>query len=318
MITGLDVSSYQSPADWKALHPGFVFAKASEGHTTRDASFSAHISQARDKGAVVGAYHFGWPTNDVHEEADNYLGAVVHQAGAGMLHALDLEPYPDRRNVGGMTAAAISDWASRWLARVKQTFPHQPVGVYADAARFAAGWVPRGADFYWVADYPRPSMSYSDAQSGGWWPATGHGYPSAAFWQFTDTPLDMDLGSFTDVAHLRSWMGAPAPVHQPQGGRYTVQSGDTLSGIAERSHVSLAALEAANPQIKDPDFITVGEVIDLPASKATTYTVQAGDTLSAIAERFRVSLGALEGANSWIRDPDVIYPGWHLTIPTGS
>ncbi len=45
---------------------------------------------------------------------------------------------------------------------------------------------------------------------------------------------------------------------------YTVQPGDTLSGIAEKFGVSLQALEAANPQIQDPNRIFPGQVITIP------------------------------------------------------
>lgn len=45
-----------------------------------------------------------------------------------------------------------------------------------------------------------------------------------------------------------------------------------------------------------------------------TYTVQSGDTLSEIAERFGVSLKDLADAND-IADPDLIHAGEVLTIP---
>lgn len=47
------------------------------------------------------------------------------------------------------------------------------------------------------------------------------------------------------------------------GRRYTVQAGDTPSGIAEQEGVDLEALLAANPDI-DPDALTVGEKLRLP------------------------------------------------------
>ena len=46
-----------------------------------------------------------------------------------------------------------------------------------------------------------------------------------------------------------------------------------------------------------------------------TYTVQSGDNLSKIAQRFGVSLNALMDANN-IRDPNVIRLGQVLTVPT--
>ncbi len=49
------------------------------------------------------------------------------------------------------------------------------------------------------------------------------------------------------------------------GGTYVVKSGDTLGKIAPRFGTSLSALIAANPQIKNPSLIYVGQVINLPA-----------------------------------------------------
>ena len=49
------------------------------------------------------------------------------------------------------------------------------------------------------------------------------------------------------------------------GGSYTVQPGDTLSGIASRHGVSLTDLLAVNPQITNPNLIQPGQQINLPA-----------------------------------------------------
>src|SRR5690348_6756615 len=45
---------------------------------------------------------------------------------------------------------------------------------------------------------------------------------------------------------------------------YTVKPGDNLSRIATRNGVTLAQLLQANPQIKDPNRISVVDVINLP------------------------------------------------------
>lgn len=51
---------------------------------------------------------------------------------------------------------------------------------------------------------------------------------------------------------------------------YTVQSGDTLSGIAAANGLTLAEIESYNPQIADPNLIHPGEVVYL--SPDTTVT----------------------------------------------
>ena len=47
-------------------------------------------------------------------------------------------------------------------------------------------------------------------------------------------------------------------------GTYTVKSGDSMSSIATAKGVTLAALEAANPQVTNPNLIQVGQVLNLP------------------------------------------------------
>ena len=116
----------------------------------------------------------------------------------------------------------------------------------------------------------------------------------------------------------------PAPPAPPGGSRnYTVQPGDTLSAIAARQGVSLQALEAANPQIRDFNHIYPGQVIHLPggggaAASGGNYTVKSGDTLSGIAARHGVSLSALLAANPQISHPDRIYPGQVIHLPGSS
>jgi LysM repeat protein len=45
---------------------------------------------------------------------------------------------------------------------------------------------------------------------------------------------------------------------------YTVKAGDTLSKIATRNGITVAQLLQANPQVKDPNKIGVGDVLNLP------------------------------------------------------
>lgn len=50
-------------------------------------------------------------------------------------------------------------------------------------------------------------------------------------------------------------------------------------------------------------------------SNGSTYTVQRGDTLSAIAQQHATTTGELQRINPIIRDPNVIQPGWKLKTP---
>lgn len=103
----------------------------------------------------------------------------------------------------------------------------------------------------------------------------------------------------------------------PQSGdTYTVQAGDTLSGIAAKYGTTYQELAALNG-IADPNIIHVGQVLKVTGSTAgRTYTVQSGDTLWDIAQRqlgdgarFREII-SINGLLS-----DTIYPGQVLQLP---
>ena len=123
---------------------------------------------------------------------------------------------------------------------------------------------------------------------------------------------------------------APAPSPAPGGNAghrsHVVKSGDTMSGIAARHGVSLQALIAANPQVRNPNLIHPGQKIHIPggsggapapAPAPRSYTVRSGDTMSGIAARHGVSLQALTAANPQVRNPNLIYPGQKIHIPGG-
>ncbi|MDF3003628.1 MAG: hypothetical protein K0S22_100 [Oscillospiraceae bacterium] len=54
------------------------------------------------------------------------------------------------------------------------------------------------------------------------------------------------------------------------------------------------------------------------ANAATTYTVVRGDTMWKIATKYQVGTSEIIAANSQIKDPNMIYPGQALSIPTVS
>ena len=107
-------------------------------------------------------------------------------------------------------------------------------------------------------------------------------------------------------------------------GSYRVKAGDTLSGIAVRTGVSVAALRAANSRLKSSDAVQAGWVLTVPTSsapraaapvKAGTYTVKDGENLTVIARRFGLSVTQLLGANPQYRGGKAVWAGAKLVIP---
>jgi GH25 family lysozyme M1 (1,4-beta-N-acetylmuramidase) len=200
---GIDVSAYQGTQDWaarKAEGVVFAFAKASEGQTSRDPKFAAHIRGIIAAGLIPGAYHFAWPNQDPAREADNYIAAVKDFARKGFCHWLDLERYSDGRNYQGKSDAQIAVWVTTWLARVRTAFQGQRVGVYTSADDIAKGHVPLGVPL-WYPAYPWGPAAYSRAEAAAQPKPSGR---SPLIWQFTSQPIDRSI-AYLSAADLRAW-----------------------------------------------------------------------------------------------------------------
>jgi N-acetylmuramoyl-L-alanine amidase len=94
-----------------------------------------------------------------------------------------------------------------------------------------------------------------------------------------------------------------------------VKRGDSLSEIAERFGTSSRELRQLNNLRSDT--IQVGQQLTLPGGepiRASEHTIRSGETLSEIAELYRVSLSSLRRENN-IRG-DRIMVGQVLKIPT--
>jgi nucleoid-associated protein YgaU len=93
----------------------------------------------------------------------------------------------------------------------------------------------------------------------------------AALWLF---PIVMSVKGPTAVVVNSGTLPVPTGVvasPSPSAGaggatfyQYTIQSGDQMWAIAVTYHVTLANLQAANPQVKDPAKIQAGQVLNIP------------------------------------------------------
>lgn len=81
---------------------------------------------------------------------------------------------------------------------------------------------------------------------------------------------------------------------------YTVKPGDNLSRIAMRNGLTLPQLLQANPQIKDPNRISVGDVINLPDDSTGVPAGSTDDTkpLPAIASTETATASTSEAAGA--------------------
>ena len=114
--------------------------------------------------------------------------------------------------------------------------------------------------------------------------------------------------------YYQAW-GKSLPSLSTRAGIYQalgLGSSSSYSGTAAQNTTLLNALKSR--QIAP---MSAAELSSTPSS-STTYTIQRGDTLSGIAARYGTTVSALMNANPQITDPNVIYAGQTLNIPSST
>lgn len=104
-----------------------------------------------------------------------------------------------------------------------------------------------------------------------------------------------------------------------------VKKGDTLSSIAKKHNIELNELLALNPEIADPNQITVGMKIKLPNSpkpivhpsheNAHQHVVSQGDSIWKLSKAWNIPLNTLIAANPQLKNPNVLLTGDIVYIP---
>lgn len=314
----IDVSGYQedSVAYFQlAKSKGVmgVVVKLTEGSEDGSAYVNpraeAQIRNATTAGLQVSCYHFARYTSDADAQNEaRFFVKIAKQYGmtSDTLMIDDAEVH---------SAADYDSATAAFLNEVK-ALGYANVGLYSMKSFFTSGILNShgfGNAKIWDAGYG----------------ITDLGIDNAAAWQWTDNGLGMSVdtsydfdGAFT-VGSSNSGtvpstpIPAPNPVEHighPATGTYTVQSGDTLSGIAAKFGTTYQNLAAING-IGDPNQIFPGQVLKVTgtASQESTYYVQAGDTLSAIATKFGTTVSNLVSINH-ISNPNVIYVGQKIYV----
>jgi len=100
---------------------------------------------------------------------------------------------------------------------------------------------------------------------------------------------------------------------------YKVQPGDNLFVIARRFELSQDTIVWANPDLEsDPDYLQIGQELKIPPTDGVVHVVQAGDTLAAIAARYKVEPAAiLSYAPNKLHDASALTVGQQLMVPGG-
>jgi murein DD-endopeptidase MepM/ murein hydrolase activator NlpD len=100
---------------------------------------------------------------------------------------------------------------------------------------------------------------------------------------------------------------------------YTVQPGDNVETIAQRFGVLPTTIVWSNSEVEEnPDLLRVGQELTILPVDGILYTVKANDTLSGIAERFKVKIeDIIRSPLNNLSDGANLVPGMRIVIPGG-
>ncbi len=102
---------------------------------------------------------------------------------------------------------------------------------------------------------------------------------------------------------------------------YTVQPGDTVQSIASAFDLQPTTLMWSNEDLRDvPDLLRIGQQLAILPVDGVYHTVEEGDTLESIAEKYKVDVEAITSLSYNNLHPPLyrIQPGMKLIIPGGT
>jgi murein DD-endopeptidase MepM/ murein hydrolase activator NlpD len=229
-----------------------------------------------------------------------------------------------------LIAFAVAGCSADMTSRFQQSSVANPFGYQGDAT----GAVPAAAPQVERQEYSRPQ---SQVQSSALPPPAVAAPQTTAVASHGVSGGGRGLASYTPPAKPKlETTGTVAPrsvaaAHPPARTTIIVGTSDTLEVLAQRYHVTPAAILAANGY-KGPRTLSPGQQLIIPnantaaapvaaapatrpvASAASVHVVNHGDTLAGIAHRNHVSVGELAKANNLDANAP-LKQGARLTVP---
>ena len=95
---------------------------------------------------------------------------------------------------------------------------------------------------------------------------------------------------------------------------HTLTAGETLSSVAAAHGVSITAMVGANPDISSLDRLPLGYELLVPPAQGLVVTLQSGDSILELMQRYDISAPELARANGLVSPFDVV-PGMLLFLP---
>lgn len=340
-MDGIDVSNWQRGIEVDEMDMDFVICKATEGTSYINPDCDRVYQDAKRSGKKTGVYHYA-SGGDALAEAKFFVNNISDYIGESIL-VLDFEADAVNEGVG---------WAKDFLDAVYNMTGVKPL-IYMSRSivnRYDWSSVHDAGYGLWVAAYYKGYITiYGFEKNPTLYGSVDAWEGELALYQYTSSGRingwsgNLDLDKFCgDESTWDAFAGYSGGATGSGGGSgtnyspgtveheddkatyYTVRSGDTLSGIAQRFNTTYQAIAQKNG-ISNPNLIYPGQRLLISGKYASssgtsgsgTYTVRSGDCLSTIGSRLGISWRSIASANG-IRSPYWIYPGQKLTIPGGS
>lgn len=317
LYRGIDVSIWQGQIDYERVKEDgieIVYIRSSEGNSYVDPYYLRNYNNAKANGLKIGFYHYltATTTDEAIEQADFFVSLVGGLEPDCRL-AMDFEQF------NGLSIEEINTVSLAFLERVEEKSSKEVV-IYSDAYNARVTFGEELASRYpiWIAEY-----GVEEPESNGKWD-TWIGFQYSNMGDISGISSRVDLDYYTQGIFLSDSSQIPKPekpVPQPDDTEeIIIKRGDTLSDLAIEYGTTVDRLVELN-NIANPNLIFAGNTLLVPINdgkkQTVTYTVKRGDTLSGIAKKYGVSVQQLINANN-IKNPNLIYVGQILTIPTES
>ncbi len=315
---GIDVSNWQGHIDYEAVKKSgieIVYIKSSQGSNIIDPYFRINYNNAKANGLKVGFYHFLTARTEIEaiQQAD-FFASVISNTEPDCKLAMDFEVF------GNLNIDEINKISSTFLERLKQSTQKEVI-IYSDTSNARNVFSIELAKEYplWIAEYgvEVPGESNWEFWEGFQYTSTG---------EVSGIRGVTDRDRFTDDIFLNDTTKIPESGNKEnynKDTKYIVQKGNTLSGIALKYGTTVNELVILN-KINNPNLIFPGEEVIVPingninnevafSTGHIIYTVEAGDTLSELALRFKTTIDNIAKINN-IEDINLIYVGEKLKI----
>lgn len=320
-MRGIDVSNWQCDIDTAAVDADFIVAGATWGTggfnntcLTNGVNQAANyqLGRATGSGKSIGVYHYAMG-RDANAEADFFVDNVRGYVGNAVF-VLDWESQDNLQFGNGA-------WIETWVRHVHDRTRVWPI-VYVQASALGqlTSFV-REHCGVWVAQYA--SMNVTGYQETPWL----YGAYGEAMRQYTSNGYVSGYAGRLDLNYFRGerWQwdayahgdGANVSASETNTGSnvshsacVVVASGDTLSGIAERTGLlpwqSWHGYVSGNPAlIYSGETVCYGGGVAARPDATRTYTVISGDNLWTVFGLDWARVASLNG----LSNPSLIYPG---------